>query len=71
MYTLYYAEASSKFAGPIYASLRPSNTSFFRRNVAAVASRWQHCVLFNPLQRRTRFRLTNWLTNIEFKQWRR
>ena len=37
--------------------------SFFRKNAAAVASRWQHCVRFDsdlPLRRRTRFRSTNW-----------
>ena len=44
-------------------------TSFFRRNVAAVASRWQHCVRFDrpeiktpdlPLQRQTCYRSANW-----------
>ena len=42
--------------------------SSFRRNVAAVTSRWKYCVLIDPpeiwtsglpLQRRTRYRLTN------------
>ena len=53
----------------ISASLRPGNTAFFQRNVVAVASRWQHCVRFDrpdiwtsdlSLQRRRRFRSTNW-----------
>ena len=47
----------------------PGQHSSFRRNVAAVASCWQHCVRFDrpeirtsdlPLQRRTRYRSTNW-----------
>ena len=46
----------------------------FRRNVAPVASRWQHCVQFDrpeiwtsglPLQRRTRYRSTNWTVRAE------
>ena len=32
---------------PISASLRPGNTAFFQRNVAAVVSRWQHCIRFD------------------------
>ena len=46
LYSLYYAEASNELRGPSPALLRPGNTCFFRRNVAAVASRWQHCVRF-------------------------
>ena len=39
--------------------------SFFRRNVAEVASRWPHCVQFDrtsdlPLRRRMRYRSTCW-----------
>ena len=49
--------------------IAPGQHSSFRRNVAEVASRWQHCVRFDrpkiwtsdlPLQRRTRYRSTNW-----------
>ena len=48
--------------------IAPWQNSFFRRNVAAVASRWQHCARFGrpeiwtsnlPLQRRMRYRSTN------------
>ena len=47
LYSLYYAEACNEFAGPISASLCPCNTaSNFRKNVAAVASRRQHCAQF-------------------------
>ena len=47
-YTLYCAEACNEFAGPDSGSLRPGNTApNFRRNVAAVASRWQRCVWFD------------------------
>ena len=66
--SLYYAKACKKFAGPISASLGAGWHSSFRRNVAAVPSRWQHCVRFHwpgiwtsdlPLQRRTRYCSTN------------
>ena len=49
--------------------IAPGQHSFFGRNVAAMASRWQHCVRFErpeiwtsdlPLQRQTRYRSTNW-----------
>ena len=63
LYTLYYAEACYEFAGTIFASLREQRQhSTFRRNIAAMARRWQHCVQFDwpenwtsdlPLQRRT------------------
>ena len=47
LYSLNYVEACYEFAGPISASLHPGNTApIFRRNVTAVASRWQHCVQF-------------------------
>ena len=70
MYVLYCAEVNSEFAGPI-ASLRNAHAgnAALRKNVAAVASRWQHCVRFDllkvgtsylPLQRRTRCHSTNW-----------
>ena len=38
----------TEFAVPISASLRPGNTALIRRNVAAVANRWQHRVRFEP-----------------------
>ena len=49
LYSLDYAEACNELelAGLISASLRPGNTAPFRRNVAAVARRWQHCVRFD------------------------
>ena len=48
LYLLYFDETYNEFAGPISTSLRPGNVApTFRRNVAAVASRWQHCVRFN------------------------
>ena len=65
---LYYAEASNKFAGLISASLRPGNVQLPRRNVAAVASRWQQSVRFNQREifnlrpsapRQTRYSSTN------------
>ena len=68
-HSLHYAEACNEFAGPIFESLRPGKHSSFWRNVAAVVSRWQHCVRFDrseiwtsdlPLQRETRYRSTNW-----------
>ena len=49
--------------------IAPGQHSFFRRNVAAMTSRWQHRVRFDrfeiwtlelPLQKRTRYRSTNW-----------
>ena len=52
---------------PRYCARAP--LSSFRRNVAAVASCWQHCVRLYwleiwtsdlPLQKRTRYRSTNW-----------
>ena len=48
--------------------IAPGQHNSFQRNVAAVASRWQHRVQFDrpeiwtsdlPLQRRTRYRSTN------------
>ena len=69
LYLQYYAEACNELAGLISSSLYPGQHSFFRRNLAAVASRRQHCVQFDrpeiwtsdlPLQRRTRYRSTNW-----------
>ena len=53
----------------------PGQHSSFWRNVAAVASRWQHCVRFDrpeiwtsdlPLQRRTRYRSTSWPVHFFF-----
>ena len=41
----YYAEASNQWRGP-YPRLSPWATQP-RRNVAAVASRWQHCIRFD------------------------
>ena len=50
--------------------IAPKQSSFFQRNVAAVASRWQLCVRFDRpeigtsdllFQRRTRYRSNNWL----------
>ena len=52
--------------------------SSFRRNVAAVASRWHNCVQFDrpeiwtpdlPHQRRTRNRSTNWPVRQPIKLW--
>ena len=63
------AKACNEFAGLIYASLRQQPHSFFRRNVGAMTNRCQQCVQFDrpeiwtsdlPLQRRTRYRPTNW-----------
>ena len=48
VYSLYYAEACNELAGPISAPLAPGHHCSFRRNVTAVASRWQHCVRFDP-----------------------
>ena len=54
---------------PISRVIAPGQRSFFPRNVAAVASHWQHCIRFNrpeiwisdhPLQKQPRYRLTNW-----------
>ena len=47
LFSLYYAEECNESAVPIYASLCPGNTASFKANVAAVASRWQHCVRFD------------------------
>ena len=47
VYSLYCAEACNELAGPISASLAPGHHCSFRRNVAAVASRWQHCIRFD------------------------
>ena len=53
----------------------PGQHSFFWKNVAAAASRWQHCVLFDrpeiwtsdlPLQRRTRYCLIWFRSNVQF-----
>ena len=69
LYLLNYAETYNKFASPIYASLRPVKTAFFQEMVR-VANRWQLCLRYDrleiwfsdlPLQRRTRYRTTNWL----------
>ena len=69
VHSLFYAEACNEFAGLICASLRPDNIASFEE-IAAVASRWHHCVRFDrleiwmsdlPLQRWTRYRLTKWL----------
>ena len=64
LYSLYYAEACNEFAGGHLRFLALAQHSSFWRNVAAVASRWQHCVRFDrpeiwtsedlPLQRQTR-----------------
>ena len=49
--------------------IAPRQHRSYRRNVVAIPSRWQHCVWFDrpeiwtsdlPLQRRTRYRSTNW-----------
>ena len=64
----YYAEARNEFAGPIYVALHSSNTAPFWRYVAAVASRWRHCIRFDlpkiwtsdhPLHRWLCYRSTN------------
>ena len=44
IYSLHYAEACNEFAWQIFEPLRLRKHSFFQRNFAAVASRWQHCV---------------------------
>ena len=43
LFLLYYAKVCNEFAGPISASvIAPGQHSSFRKNVAAVTSRWQH-----------------------------
>ena len=68
-YSLYYAEACKKLAGPISASLPLRASNFMGRNVAAMASLWQQTVLFYrtknrisdlQLQKRASYRPTNW-----------
>ena len=76
LYSLYYAEACNELAGLHLRVIAPGQHSFFRRNVAAVASCWQHCVRFDrlkiwtsklPPQKRTWYRLTNWPVNLVCK----
>ena len=59
----------TSWRGPSLPHCTCEQLGFFRRNAAAVASRWQHCVQFDrpevwnsdlPLQKRTRYRSTNW-----------
>ena len=46
-----YAEACpNELARPISTLLRLRATVSFRRNIAAEASRWQHCVRFDQLR---------------------
>ena len=61
-----------RFYGAHLRVIAPGQHRSFWRNVAAVASRWQHCAQFDrpeiwtsdlPLQRRTRYRSTKWITN--------
>ena len=58
-----------RVCGAHFHVIAPGQHSFFGKNVAAVANRWQHCAQFDrpeictsdlPLQRRTRYRSTNW-----------
>ena len=69
MLPVLYAQACNEFAGAHFRVLGSGQHSFFWRNVAAMASRWQNCVRFNqleiwasylPLQRRS-YLSTNWL----------
>ena len=43
-------EACNEFVGPISASLRSEQHSFFWRNVKAVANHWRHCAQFASLR---------------------
>ena len=70
LYSLYYAEACNELKWPFSTALRCKQYCSFKRYVAAVVSRRQHCVQFNPqnlnlpLQRRTRYSSTNSITII-------
>ena len=53
--------------------IAPRQHSSFRKNIVAVANHWQHSIQFNrpeiwisnfSLQRRTRYRSTNWEFNL-------
>ena len=50
LYSQYYAKACNKLAGSVSASLGAEQHGFFCRNVAAVASRWQHFVPFDGFE---------------------
>ena len=47
LYSRYCAKACNKFAGPCRHCARSTQLIENRRNAAAMASRWQHCVRFD------------------------
>ena len=64
-----YAKACNEFVGAHFRVIVPRQHSYNRKNVTAMASRWQHCVRFDrpeiwtadlPIQRLTRCCSTNW-----------
>ena len=68
---MYFAEACNEFAKPTSASLRHGNTASFEE----MLQQWLHCAQFDrpeiwtsdlPLQRRARYRSTNWLVWIDY-----
>ena len=68
LYSLYCAEACNELSGAHFLTIAPGQHSSFPKYVAAVVSRWQHCVQFDrpgiwtsdlSLERRTCYRSIN------------